>query len=142
MSEEPCKRGRKDEPCPRELKAITEEFVSQERSDPGTVERREVFPGLPGGPGFDEEPLEFSDELLDTLLSGARTAEEIAGPDGLLGQFTRRLLNRALEAELTEHLGYEPGEAPPGGAGNARNGKPGKTILTDQRVCHPGAAAV
>ena len=91
-----------------------------------------MFPGLPGGPGFDEEPVEFSDELLDTLLAGARTAEEIAGPDGLLGQLTRRLLNRALDAELTEHLGYEPGEAPPGGAGNARNGKPGKTILTDQ----------
>ena len=63
---------------------------------------------------------------------GARTAEEIAGPDGLLGQLTRRLLNRALEAELSEHLGYEPGEAPPGGVGNARNGRPSKTILTDQ----------
>jgi Transposase, Mutator family len=107
------------------------ESFSQERSDPGTVERREVFPGLPGGPGLDEEPFELSDELLDALLAGAKTAQEIAGPDGLLGQLTRRLLNRALEAELTEHLGYEAGEAPPGGAGNARNGKPGKTILTD-----------
>jgi hypothetical protein len=93
---------------------------SEERSDPRTVERREVFPGLPGGAGLGEEPLEVSDELLDALLSGARTAEEIAGPDGLLGQLTRRLLNRALEAELAEHLGYEAGEAPPGGAGNAR----------------------
>src|SRR6266480_3142089 len=109
-----------------------EDVVSEERSDPGSVERREVFPGLPGGLGLDEERLEVSDELLDALLSGARTAEEIAGPDGLLGQLTRRLLNRALEAELGEHLGYEPGQAPPGGAGNARNGKPGKTILTDQ----------
>ena len=106
--------------------------VSEERSDPRTVERRGVFPGLPGGPGIDEEPLELSDELLDALLSGAKTAEEIAGPDGLLGQLTRRLLNRALEAELSEHLGYEAGQAPPGGAGNARNGRPGKTILTDQ----------
>jgi putative transposase len=76
--------------------------------------------------------LELSDALLDTLLSGARTAEEIAGPDGLLGQLTRRLLNRALEAELTEHLGYERHQEPPGGAGNARNGRPGKTLLTDQ----------
>ena len=106
--------------------------VSEERSDLGTVERREVFPGLPGGAGLDQEPLEVSDELLDALLSGARTAEEIAGPDGLLGHLTRRLLNRALEAELTEHLGYEAGQAPPGGVGNARNGRPGKTILTDQ----------
>ncbi len=106
--------------------------VSEERSDLRTVERREVLPGLPGGPGVDQEPLEVSDELLDALLSGARTAEEIAGPDGLLGQLTRRLLNRALEAELSEHLGYEPDQAPPGGVGNARNGKPSKTILTDQ----------
>ena len=109
-----------------------EDVVSEERSDPRTAERREVFPGLPDGPGLDQEPFEVSDELLDALLSGARTAEEIAGPDGLLGQLTRRLLNRALEAELTAHLGYEAGQAPPGGAGNARNGKPGKTILTDQ----------
>jgi putative transposase len=106
--------------------------VSEERSDPGGIgERREVFAGLPGGPGLDET-LEISDEVLDALLAGAKTAEEIAGPDGLLGQLTRRLLNRALEAELSEHLGYEAGQAPPGGAGNARNGKPSKTVLTDQ----------
>jgi putative transposase len=91
-----------------------------------------VLPGLPGGPGVDEQPLEISDEVLDALLAGASAAQEIAGPDGLLGQLTRRLLNRALEAELTEHLGYEPDQAPPGGVGNARNGKPSKTILTDQ----------
>src|SRR2546423_12449587 len=109
-----------------------EDVVSEERSDPGSVERREVFPGLPGGPGLDEERLEVSDELLDALLSGARTAEEIAGPDGLLGQLTRRLVNRALEAELSEHLGYEAGQAPPGGAGYARNGKPSKSVRTGQ----------
>src|SRR5664279_5270717 len=109
-----------------------EDVVRVERSDPQPVERREVFPGLPGGPGLDEEPLEISDEVLDALLAGARTAQEIAGPDGLLGRLTRRLLNRALDAELSAHLGYEAGEAPPGGAGNARNGKPSKTILTDQ----------
>ena len=105
--------------------------VSEERSDPETVERREVLPGLPSGPDLDET-LQISDEVLDALLAGAKTAQEIAGPDGLLGQLTRRLLNRALEAELSEHLGYEAGQAPPGGAGNARNGKPGKTVLTDQ----------
>jgi putative transposase len=105
--------------------------VSEERSDPETVERREVLPGLPSGPDLDET-LQISDEVLDALLGGAKTAQEIAGPDGLLGQLTRRLLNRALEAELSEHLGYEAGQAPPGGAGNARNGKPGKTVLTDQ----------
>ena len=100
--------------------------------EPRAAERRGL-PGLPGGPGLGESAeLEISDEVLDALLAGASTPQQIAGPDGLLGQLTRRLLNRALEAELTEHLGYEAGEAPPGGAGNARNGKPSKTILTDQ----------
>jgi putative transposase len=70
--------------------------------------------------------------VLDALLGGARAAEEIAGPGGLLGELTRRLLNRALEAELTAHLGYERHLEPRGGAGNARNGRPGKTLLTDQ----------
>jgi transposase-like protein len=87
------------------------------------------LPGLPGG-GLTDRP-ELSDELIDELLGGARTAQEIAGPDGLLGQLTRRLLERALEAEITEHVGYEHGHAPPGGTGNARNGRPVKTVLTD-----------
>jgi transposase-like protein len=87
---------------------------------------------LPAGPELGEPAVEVSDEVLDALLDGASTAEEIAGPDGVLAQLTRRLLNRALEAELTAHLGYPPGQAPPGGAGNARNGRPGKTVLTDQ----------
>jgi putative transposase len=88
------------------------------------------LPGLPGG-GLVERP-GLSDELIDELLAGARTAEEIAGPDGLLRQLTRRLLERALQAELTEHLGYELHAEPPGGAGNTRNGQPAKTVLTDQ----------
>src|SRR5450755_1621058 len=114
---------------------ISSSSSCEERSDPETVERRGVLPGLPGGSGLGEPAveLEISDEVLDALLAGASTAQEIAGPDGLLGQLTRRLLNRALEAELSVHLGYEAGQAPPGGAGNARNGRPGKTVLTDQR---------
>ena len=101
----------------------------ENRTKPG--ERRGPLPGLPGGPPLGEPELEISDELLDVLLAGARTAQEIAGADGVLSHLTRRLLNRALEAELTEHLGYEADHAPAGGAGNSRNGKPGKTVLTD-----------
>ena len=48
------------------------------------------------------------DEVIDDLLAGARTEEEIVGPGGLLGQLTKRLVERAMEVELTEHLGYEP----------------------------------
>lgn len=109
-----------------------EDVVCEERSDPRPVQRREVLPGLPGGRGVDEPEVEIGDEVLDALLGGARTADEIAGPEGVLAQITRRLINRALEAELTAHLGYEAGQAPRHGAGNARNGRPGKTVLTDQ----------
>ena len=63
---------------------------------------------------------QISDEVIDQLLAGARTEAEIAGPGGLLAQLTKRLIERALEVELTEHVGYEPHAEPPGGAGNAR----------------------
>ena len=95
-------------------------------------ERRGPLSGLPGGPGVGEREPVISDEVLDALLAGASTAQEIAGPDGVLAHLTRRLLNRALDAELTAHLGYEAGQAPAGGTGNARNGKPPKTVITDQ----------
>jgi putative transposase len=74
---------------------------------------------------------DLPDELIDELLAGARTPEEITGPDGLLQRLTKRLVERALAAELTDHLGYAHGEAPPGGAGNARNGTTPKTLHTD-----------
>ena len=71
------------------------------------------------------------DALIDELLAGARTEQEIAGPGGLLGQLTKRLVERALEVELTDHLGYESHREPPGGAGNTRNGSTSKTLLTE-----------
>jgi putative transposase len=74
----------------------------------------------------------LSDEVLDQLLlTGARTEEEIVGPGGVLAQLTKRLVERALEAELTEHLGYEPHREPPGGAGNTRNGSTPKTLAME-----------
>jgi putative transposase len=74
---------------------------------------------------------QLSDELIDELLAGARTEEEIVGPGGLLADLTRRLVERALSAELTEHLGYEPHQEPPGGAGNTRNGTTPKMLVTE-----------
>jgi len=44
-------------------------------------------------------------EVVDELLAGTRTEEEIGGPGGLLAQLTKRLVERALEVELTDHLG-------------------------------------
>jgi hypothetical protein len=76
------------------------------------------------------EPPELSDELVDQLLAGSRSASEITGQGGLLQTLTKRLIERAMDAELTEHLGYERGEAPPG-AGNSRNGSSPKTLRTE-----------
>jgi transposase-like protein len=65
------------------------------------------------------------------FLTGARTEEEIVGPGGLFADLTRRLVERALSAELTEHLGYERHQEPPGGTGNTRNGSTPKTLVTE-----------
>ena len=73
----------------------------------------------------------ISDEVIDELLAGASTEEEIAGPGGLLAQLTKRLVERALEVERTDHVGYEPHQEPPGGAGNTRNGTTPKTLITE-----------
>lgn len=71
------------------------------------------------------------DGMMDELLAGKRGEREILGRDGLLGELTGRLVERALCEELSEHLGYPAGQAPVGGAGNSRNGGTPKTLLTD-----------
>ena len=69
-------------------------------------------------------------EALEDALAGLEP-EEITGPGGLLGQLAGRVIETALGAELSEHLGYPPGQAPPGGAGNVRNGSTAKTLQTE-----------
>src|SRR6266496_4046055 len=82
-----------------------------------------------------ELPEEVNERLLDAMLgglmAGKRSEQELLGRDGLLGELTGRLVERALSEELSEHLGYPAGEAPPGGVGNSRNGGTPKTLLTD-----------
>lgn len=48
-----------------------------------------------------------TDELLDILMKNYKKPEDLIGENGLLKQLTKRLLERAMQAELTEHLGYE-----------------------------------
>jgi len=69
-------------------------------------------------------------EELEKALQGLEP-EQITGPGGVLTQLAGRVIETALGAELTEHLGYPPGQAPPGGAGNHRNGATGKTVQTE-----------
>src|SRR4051794_23916006 len=73
----------------------------------------------------------ISDEVIDELLAGASTEEEIAGPGGLLAELTRRLVERAMEVALTDHVGYEPHCEPLGGTANTRNGTTPKTLITE-----------
>ena len=60
------------------------------------------------------------ESALDELLAG-KTTEEIVGPDGLLKQLTKTLIERAMNVEMSHHLGYEK-HAPGRGSGNNRIG--------------------
>jgi putative transposase len=67
-------------------------------------------------------------EIIDKLLADCRRPEQIIGQDGLLKQLTKALLERALESEMTEHLGYEKNDPVGYHSGNSRNGKSQKTL--------------
>src|SRR3954468_4742023 len=69
-------------------------------------------------------------DALQDALAGLGP-DEITGPGGLVTQLAGRVLETALSAELTEHLGYPLGQAPPGGAGNTRNGSTPKRLRTE-----------
>jgi len=109
-------------------------LVSEPGLEPRSGESRFLGSGpvgsLDGVP--DDLKRRLPDVVVDELLAGAKSEEEIVGPGGVLAQLTKRLVERALEVELTDHLGYEPHAEPPGGAGNTRNGKGrAKTLITD-----------
>jgi len=67
---------------------------------------------------------------LEDALEGLEPGE-ITGPGGLLTQLAGRVIETALGAELTGHLGYPPGQAPPGAGPNLRNGSTAKTVGTE-----------
>jgi putative transposase len=70
-------------------------------------------------------------ELLDELLSGYEKPGDLLGEEGLFRQLKKALLERALGAELSVHLGYEKGDPAGRGTGNSRNGTSAKTVLTE-----------
>jgi putative transposase len=74
----------------------------------------------------------IDEQLADQLLGKAQAeGVELLGPDGLLSQVTKAVLERALAEEMTGHLGYEKHDPAGRGSGNSRNGATGKTVLTD-----------
>ena len=70
-------------------------------------------------------------EVVERLMTDAGDEAELLGPDGLLSEITKAVLERALKAELTVELGYETGDPVGRGSGNSRNGAYPKTVLTD-----------
>ena len=97
----------------------------------------------PDSPAVDDELVDGSsvrageldavDEQLIARLAG-RAREgglALAGEDGLLAQLTKRLVESALEGEITDHLGYDRHDAVGRDGGNSRNGHRSKTVLTE-----------
>jgi putative transposase len=67
-------------------------------------------------------------ELIDNLLKDYKKPEDLIGENGLLTQLTKQLLERAMSAELTEHVGYEKHDPAGRNSGNSRNGTSPKTL--------------
>jgi putative transposase len=72
--------------------------------------------------------MEIKKELIDELLKNYQKPEDVIGENGLLKQLTKALLERAMDAELTHHLGYEKSDPAGYNSGNSRNGTTGKTL--------------
>ena len=70
----------------------------------------------------------ITDEVLNELLKEYQKPEDLLGKNGLLKELQKRLLERAMGAELTAHLGYEKHEAVGRNSGNSRNGSSPKTM--------------
>jgi len=73
------------------------------------------------------------DQILDTIDFKGLTQDEVVGQDGIIKQLTGRILQRALEAEMTEHLGYEKNSNAGDNNGNSRNGHTEKTVLLENQ---------
>src|SRR5215204_360915 len=69
-------------------------------------------------------------EIIDELLGNAKTSEDLFGKDGLLKMLSKQLMERLLEAEMTNHLGYMKHAVEGKNSGNSRNGKTQKTVKT------------
>ena len=70
----------------------------------------------------------IDNELIDNLLKNYKKPADLIGENGLLKQLTKQLLERAMAAEMTEHVGYDKHDAAGNNSGNSRNGKSAKTI--------------
>ncbi len=109
------------------MQKVTEKPSSRRRGRP---RRQAMNPGELPEAVRDRLGELLPEEALQDALEGL-DPEEITGQGGLLSQLAGRVINAALEGELTDHLGYPPGQASPGGSGNVRNGSTPKTVQTE-----------
>ena len=72
----------------------------------------------------------ISNEMLDELLGSAKTQDDLFGKDGIMKQISARFMERLLEMEMTNHLGYMKHSVEGRNSGNSRNGKTKKTVKT------------
>jgi transposase-like protein len=86
-----------------------------------------------GTPDKAAAELTAADEQLIRELTERARAEglQLTGPGGLLGQLTKRVIEGALEGELDDHLGYSKHDPDGRNGGNSRNGRRGKSVITD-----------
>jgi putative transposase len=73
------------------------------------------------------------DQMLDNIDFRGLTQDEVVGQNGLIKQLTGRILQKALEAEMTEHLGYEKNSNAGDNSGNSGNGHTEKTVLLENQ---------
>jgi putative transposase len=73
----------------------------------------------------------FDHELIDSLIKDCKSPEDILGQDGILKNLTKAILERALQGELTTHLGYEKHDLKGKNSGNSRNGYTDKTLKSE-----------
>jgi transposase-like protein len=78
-----------------------------------------------------EGPMAIRDELLEELLKEYKNPEDLLGKDGIIKELTKRLIAKAMDAEMTHHLGYEKHSPSGRHTGNSRNGKSTKTVKGD-----------
>ena len=81
------------------------------------------------------------DELIEELLKEYKNPEDFIGKDGIIKELTKRLIEKAMEGELTHQLGYSKHSPPGKNTGNSRNGKSSKTLkgeLGEIPIVFPG----
>lgn len=72
----------------------------------------------------------ISDAMIDQMLGNAKTQEDLFGKDGILKQISKRFMDKLLETEMTNHLGYSKNAIEGNNSGNSRNGKTTKVVKT------------